>query len=257
MVYYTLRLFISFNGFKNTNNSSVMVKTVTKPPLPSIKHLSKLITVVIRDFELHENDVTLTAQSFLNVFPNIQVFILYNDLPYPPLDITISNNTLPNVKLVNLSPNLRSSFSEHYPVFQIKTKYVLFVPDSTRITSRQSLQAMVNELIKQSANIVTAAINSYKKELKCLRLNVNIREWSLKYSFVKSFTCDAVSGKHVILVGTDLLMKLPNVFLLPFPQSFYIQTSILSQKVRTVSLISRLYFIVFFVGENFEKRFIP
>nr|XP_023015690.1 fukutin-related protein-like [Leptinotarsa decemlineata] len=225
-----LTFFLKQNTFWNPK---VEVSTKTIPVTkPLTKHISKQITIVIREFELYENDVTLTAHSFINLFPNIQVFILYDELPYPPLDIIFTNNSLANVKFVKLSPNLRGSFSDQYPLIGlIKTKYVLFVPDSTRASSRQSLQIMINELNKVPGQVVVATVNNRKKYPDCLRINVNIREWTLKLSLVKNMQCDGISGKHAMLVETDTLKRLSNAFFLPFPYSLYIQTAALDIEI--------------------------
>lgn len=223
LYYFVFRLFITFK-----TESTPTSKTVTKSPT---KHLSKLITVIIRDFELYENDVTLTAHSFLNIFPMMHLFILYDELPYPPLDIMLTNNSLPNVKFINLSPSLKSSFMDNYPVAQIRTKYVLFVPDSTRLTSRQTLQVLINEISKREGSIVVAPVRNQRKNIACLKINVNIREWVLKYSSTKDLECDGVSGKHVLLMETDSLKKFQNVFVAPFPEALYIQSTVSKLKV--------------------------
>lgn len=223
LYYFVFRLFITFKI-----ESTPSPNTVTKSPT---KHLSKMITVIIRDFELYENDVTLTAHSFLNIFPTMHLFVLYDELPYPPLDIMLTNNSLPNVKFINLSPSLKSSFTDSYPVAQIKTKYVLFVPDSTRLTSRQSLQALINEISKKQETMVVAPVRNQRKNMVCLKININIREWVLKYNSAKGLECDGVSGKHVLLMETDSLKKLPNAFITPFSESLYIQTMMSKLKV--------------------------
>lgn len=224
---------LSFDVFSNKNlpkkHHILPVKQNTKVP---IKHLSKMVTVCIREFEPTENDVTLTAHSFMNIFPTMQIFILYDELPYPPLDILTTNNSLPNVKFVKLMPSLKTAYGETYPLNQIKTKYILFVPDSTRITSRQSLQIMLSELHKKANNILVASVRSQKNLASCLMIDINVREWTLKYSKTnKKVDCDGISGKHLILIEVETLQKLANAFLLPFPQSLYIQTAALSLKV--------------------------
>lgn len=211
------------------------ITTVSSNVKVPIKHISKMVTVIIREFELVENDVTLTAHSFMNIFPTIQILILFDELPYPPLDIMTTNNSLPNVKFIKLLPSLRSEYSEIYPLNQVKTKYVLFVPDSTRITSRQSLQIMLTELHRKSGDILVASVRSQKNLAYCLMIDINIREWKLKYSKTnKKVDCDGIIGKHLILMEADTLRKLSNAFLLPFPQSLYIQTAALSIKVSSI-----------------------
>lgn len=194
-------------------------RALTRPPK---LRTSQLVTIVLRQFELYENDVTLTAQSFINMFPNIMLWIVYNEIPYPPLDLAITNNSLSNVKLYNLSPNLKH---QEDLLTQIKTKYVLFVPDSSRITSQHPLQIMTNELIKKPNSIAVLPIGQ-SKNLKCLKLNINQREWTLKYSLSKENHCDEVTGKQLIMVQKDLLTKLYDPLFHPFPHSFYVQTSV-------------------------------
>lgn len=224
-----LSFYVFSNKHPHKTNHTPPIKENTKVP---IKHISKMVTVIIREFESLENDVTLTAHSFMNIFPTMQIFILYDELPYPPLDIMTTNNSLPNVKFVKLMPSLKTAHVETYPLNQIKTKYVLFVPDSTRITSRQSLQIMLSDLHKKSGQILAASVRSQKNLANCLLIDINVREWTLKYSKTnKKVDCDGISGKHLILIEMETLRKVANGFLLPFPQSLYIQTAVLSVKV--------------------------
>lgn len=198
----------------------------------SIKQINGLVTVIMREFELFENDVALTVHSFKNIFPKMPILILYDELPYPPLDITMPNNSLPNVRFVKLVPNLKTSFMESYPLNQIKTKYVLFIPDSTRTTSQQSLQIMISDLVKKPGGILAASVRSQRNVATCLMLDINIREWTLRYSKTnRKIDCDGILGKHLLLIELATLKKLPNSFLLPFPQSLYIQTASLGLKV--------------------------
>lgn len=223
------RIYTTFFSNDGTPISNVpTIRTTTKPPL---RHISKLVTVVVRDFELNENDVSATVQSFLNIFPNIQVLIVCNGLPYPPLEVLYSNTTSKNVKLVNLANDFYTSYSNTYPLAYIKTKYALFVPDSTRVINRQSISLMVNQLAK-SSNVLIASQYVNKKNLECLEVEVNRKEWSLKYKQVQNTICDAVSGKHLILVETDILKTLNDAFLMPFPQALYLQAAVLNYKVR-------------------------
>lgn len=222
---------VSFYIFSNSTPKTTQKLIIGETTEIPIKHISKMVTIIMREFELQENDVTLTVYSFLNIFPKMQIYIMYDELPYPPLDILI-NNTLPNVKFFQVLPSLKNSFEKTYPLEYIKTKYVLFVPDSTRITSTQSLQIMLDELEKRPGIIVTASLRSQKNVASCLLIDISIREWTLRYSTTtKKMDCDGIFGKHLILVELLTLRKLANIFLLPFPQSFYIQTAALSIKV--------------------------
>ena len=104
------------------------------------RRLARLVTVVIRQFETFENDVAATVESILNSFPTIQVLIVCDELPYPPLELNLSNSTSRNVRLVNLQPGFNKSFDERNPLFYVHTKFVLILPDAIRISAKHMLQ---------------------------------------------------------------------------------------------------------------------
>lgn len=231
VVYLIFRLFLSQDLLGEANPITEAIKRATKSPT---KHVSKLITLVLRQFELYENDVTSTVKSFINVFPSIQILVLFDSSPYPPLQLLFWNSKFKNIKLINLSSKVNVSYVDQYPLSHVKTKYVLFIPDSVRLPNRQTLQLLLSEIIKESDDIIVAPVGG-RKHLNCLKVDLSIRAWMLQYSVIKNFTCDAVSGRHVTLLETDLLRKLPNAFLLPFPQSLYLQTAAINVKVRKSS----------------------
>ena len=196
----------------------------------SLKHVAKLVTVVIRDFYHLENDVLGTVQSFVKVYPSIQILVLSDGIPYPPINLVHGNSTIPNVKIIDLTPGLSVSYFEQYPLSSINTKYVLFVPDSTRVINRHQLQLMIDKISKHHGHIFVVPFLGFKS-LNCYELVHDFMKWTVIYKNNKEFTCDSVSGKHVMLIETDVLRKLPNIYLLPFPHSIYLQTSFLNKTV--------------------------
>ncbi|KAL3288859.1 hypothetical protein HHI36_003306 [Cryptolaemus montrouzieri] len=90
LVYYSLRLF-SYHHKIDSHTSIVQHHSSKIKSLNSYeatdKYISKLVTVIIREFETHENDVSATIDSILKISPNIKIFILYDKIPYPPLNI--------------------------------------------------------------------------------------------------------------------------------------------------------------------------
>lgn len=104
------------------------------------RRLARLVTIVVRQFETFENDVAATVESVLNSFPAMPIIIVCNELPYPPLEINLSNDTFKNVRLINLQAEFNKSFDERNPISYVRTKFVLFLPDSTRISSKQVIQ---------------------------------------------------------------------------------------------------------------------
>ncbi|XP_017769375.1 PREDICTED: fukutin-related protein [Nicrophorus vespilloides] len=225
LVYYTWKTFNSYEPLKSKLFETKAVKSIISKS--SINHVSKSTTVVIRDFELHENDVSATVQSFIKVFPNIQIIILSRGLPYPPLQFH-GNETVRNVKVINLAAKFDVPYQSN-PLSLIKTNYVLFVPDSSRILHRQYIQTMINHL--NSGEKMVAVGYSQSKNLTCLQANLTLREWSLKFKTVKD-DCDFVQGKHAMMIDLGTLNKLNDPFLLPSPHSIYLQTTYFKLKVK-------------------------
>lgn len=231
-------------------NDRQYVEPRPKPHVPSPIYQSSFtddsVTLIIRKFEYFENDVADTIQSFISIFPKLRVLVVSDNIPYPPIDLkslNFSSSTLSRVKIFDLQFKLTNSYEDTNPISQIKTKYSLFVPDSTRSFKTKTLRRIIEELKADSSRIL-AITYSDKKYVDCLRINLSIREWHIQYSTSNGDICDAVSGKHLILLETRILSKLPAPFMLPFPDSLYIQTSAKNIKVY-YSQLNELYFINF------------
>ncbi|XP_066995091.1 ribitol 5-phosphate transferase FKRP [Anabrus simplex] len=244
IVLNVLVLYYMWGALRNFRNDSTdlpngNMKSGKSVPLPIVGDnlfhtlIEEKVTVVIRKFEHFENDVTGTVESFLSLLPNIQIVIVSDFLPYPPINLRTSNYSIGRVKMINLQLRLTSSNSERNPLLHVHTRYILFVPDSTRITSVRTLHSMLIELQKQPQNIVSAALSS-TKFVDCFKINTSIREWFIQYSTIDGDVCDAVKGKQVLLVDTKTIKKLPEAFMLPFPDAFYIQTAVQNIKVKLI-----------------------
>ncbi|CAK1550666.1 unnamed protein product [Leptosia nina] len=194
------------------------------------KHLSKLVTIVFRQFEEFENDVAESVQSFVGAYPNIPIVILSQSPQYPPFQFSASNNTLRNVKIVSLDLKLDSPPRELQPLSYITTEYVLFVPDSVRV-SRRLLQQLI--LAATSAPFLGIAVGVGSSRLVCQQIKWNFVDWTLQYSKDASGKlCDSVQGQHTLLLKTTVLETLPEPFLFPFPESLYLQTAVRKIKIQ-------------------------
>lgn len=199
------------------------------------RHLSKLITVVFRQFEEFENDVADSVQSFVSAFPNMPVVVVSETTPYPPFPFSATNETLRNVKVLSLELRLNASPQDLNPLTIISTEYVLFVPDSTRVMRRTMQQAVATVSTNPSQIIAIGIGNSH---LMCQQVKWNIADWTLHYiKDASGKLCDAMQGQHALLMRTALLHKLPQPFLLPFPESLYLQTAVKDIKVGINKLI--------------------
>ncbi|GJQ66497.1 hypothetical protein Trydic_g4489, partial [Trypoxylus dichotomus] len=85
---------------------------------------------------------------------------------------------------------------------------------------------------------IQLAQSRQRNELHCFKVKHNLRQWALNYNTVKGTVCDAVEGRHLIIIETRILTKLSNAELLPFPQSLYLQTSFLNYTVKVLQGIA-------------------
>ncbi|CAH0764352.1 unnamed protein product [Diatraea saccharalis] len=194
------------------------------------RHLSKLFTVVFRQFEDFENDVADSVQSFVSAFPNMPVVVVSDSQPYPPFPFSATNETLRNVKVISLELKLDSSPRDLNPFSYILTEFVLFVPDSVRASRRvlQQVAAAATAFPNHAIAIPIANVH-----VVCLQVQWNYAEWTLQYTKDASGKlCDAIHGQHALLIRTSLLHSMPQPFILPFPESLYLQTAVKNIKIQ-------------------------
>lgn len=139
------------------------------------KHIKKAITVIFRDFYHFENDLQHSIESILNPIPNIQVMVIFESEPYPPLSF-VSNFTAihTNVKFINLNFDIRKTSKALAPLLQIRTKYVLFVADSFRFGGRSIIQKMLGEIEKTSSPATDPITEAKRYDLDVGSLDQNV-----------------------------------------------------------------------------------
>lgn len=123
-------------------------------------NFESLVTVVIREFEHFQNDVVGTVNSLLKAAPSLQILIVSHSLPYPPFQWKSVNHT--TVKLINLKLEVGGSKEDRDVLHHVKTKYVLFIPDSVRPMSRGSLTSMLKSLDEPNVLILAAPVSEVK-----------------------------------------------------------------------------------------------
>ncbi|XP_031620717.1 fukutin-related protein isoform X2 [Contarinia nasturtii] len=264
---YTWKWFVSESNNYSTTVQTKLLKIKDRAHSTN-KHIKKLITIVFRDFYHFENDLQHSIDSILNQIPNIQIMVLYEDEPYPPLNF-VKNYTAThsNVKFINLNFDIRKTSKALSPLSQIRTKYVLFTPDSFRFGGRAIIQKILAEIEKksnrknvansrntdidasssdQNINIDSLAKNDNSKSIiiipfvsnvasmsNCCRINIDIANWTMEYISIKNsiHQCDMFLQKHAILADTSLLKIMPDALASPFPEMFYIQAKICKAKL--------------------------
>lgn len=231
LVYITWKLFVrplslTADPFRNVI-APPQPPTTEKPPQKprdriqsANKHIKKTVTIVFRDFYHFDSDLKGSIDSVLALIPNIQILVVYDEEPYPPMEYFANYTANKNVKFVNLAFDVRRSGKAVFPMYQIKTRYTLLLPDSVRLGGRSIIQKMLKEI--GSGTDVMAAANSkgnvaadkdstHGKEKKvkqllaipfasnvrgytnCCKLNLDFSNWTLEYNVKNgSDNCDMV-----------------------------------------------------------------
>lgn len=182
-------------------------------------HLSKLITVVFRQFEEYENDISASVQALTSMFPKIPILIICDKTPYPPFSFTTTN--MSNVQVLSLEWRLNATPKEMSPLTYIKTEYVLLVPDGSRV-SRKVL-AHATKLAMTTLHMVAIGVGSSK--LSCQSITWHYVDWTVMYHRAED-NCDAVNGEHALLIRKSVLLTLSHPFALPLPEALYLQTAV-------------------------------
>ncbi|XP_041360709.1 fukutin-related protein-like [Gigantopelta aegis] len=188
------------------------------------KNTERLVTVIIRDFEEFDNDVVSTVKSFHDLNSLLNVLVICDKLPYPPL-LFDKNFDHSRLQVVSLTMNPLKNLSFTRPETFIHTPYVFIVPDSTKLADMESLYSAIS-FLKKSVNFHSLALPVAGSHLECLLAKVDIKRWTMEY-LVDSDTkmgCDVVMGDHALLITKQHFLQLADPFLKPFSVSFHIQS---------------------------------
>lgn len=167
------------------------------------KHIKKSITVVFRSFYNFENDLKSSINNILEVIPNIPIIILQDGVSYPPINYKVNNSLQAAenaVKFFSLGFDIRRNIKEMTPFTIIKTKYVLFMPDSVRISSKSLFQKVLKILNSSPNNNMTMIIipfaSNIKTQCSCVQVQLDFPNWTAEYTVTNSTEkCDLVMLK--------------------------------------------------------------
>lgn len=201
--------------------------------------IEKSTTVIIRDFEDFDNQISETVWKIEKVFPSIKVLIVADSIPYPPLNIFENKN----VEL--MVPNPLKPVKQSYPSNYLQTRYVLILPDGAYSNSSNDLQGMKELLEEQisnqlvaDGNIKAVAAPIGKMLLHEQSISVDIRRWTLAYGEripANTGAYDAIIGPHALFLKSQDLLEMAEPFARPFLETFYIQASLRKWKIKVYS----------------------
>jgi hypothetical protein len=204
-------------------------------------YVSSLLTVIIREFEDFENLVSDTVEHIHQVAPYINIVIIADKLPYPPLGILKTN--LNNTVLVTLNTQPDKPPTLSRPDAVIQTEYVLVIPDGTKIVSTESLRSMLDAFIQRSDESVRAfAIRVGYVTPQCQPLTVDLRRWTVELGAAsedQGSVCGSVTGEHAILMKSTDIFSFSAPFARPTSVSLYVQMAL---RQWTVQVMSKFHF---------------
>lgn len=188
------------------------------------KHIKKMVTIVFRDFYHFDTDLRASIESVLSLIPNIQVVVVYDSEPYPPLDYVSNYTTKNNVHFVNTEFDVHRTGKSMSPMHFVKTRFTLLMPDSVRLGGRSIIQKMLREIERDEAGNFDGGLTrekggdgsdvrreemSAEKRLRrmvvvpfssnirgytsCCNLILDFPNWTLEYSVRNgTYNCDLV-----------------------------------------------------------------
>ncbi|XP_030387249.1 fukutin-related protein [Scaptodrosophila lebanonensis] len=217
------------------------------------KHIRKSITIVFYGHYNFEHDLKATIDSILDVIPNMPILVLQEgaaEYAYPPIkyERNLTSGEEHTVRFMSLAFDVQKTHDQLDPLREIHTKYVLFMPDSVRLSSKNLLQKILREINTVGGNIgkssqqhrVTIApeqtvrrllivpfVGNLKSFSGCTQIKMDLPHWTMEYVATNnSAHCDLFVQKHAILLDVEVLRSMPEPFTLPFPEMLYIQAKI-------------------------------
>eukprot|EP00052_Salpingoeca_macrocollata_P015717 m.125503 g.125503 ORF g.125503 m.125503 type:complete len:529 (+) comp19784_c0_seq3:67-1653(+) len=201
----------------------------SRQPLPDVQHthapdadgvepaMAQQITLLFRDFEEFENRLVEAAQAWSQALPGVQILIVGDRVPYPPLQLPVALRD--TVRISSASFDVRHSEAQTVQDLHISTPYTLVLPDNTfpaEASSAERLRATLVFLNSQDeAGVVGAFLpSSSAAATECSHVEFAVRNWTvtlqqhpaagpvplLAAAGRKWRGCDAVDSPHAVLL---------------------------------------------------------
>lgn len=181
-------------------------------------------SVVIREFEDYDNDVSATVYHIHKVLGNhVPIYIVTDHSPYPNIDFTRLNVQA----IFNLDFDLDNNNKRHTDdeiLDAITSEYVIFIPDGARIHNKTVFDRLIEDF-DHSKFSQAFAVKTGSDKLRCPGLQINLQRWRLKITEFEGFEglCDYIEGDQAIIVRTTTLTEIPSPWTVPLTKSLYIQ----------------------------------
>lgn len=208
-------------GMTDTSSTKKLELT-SSPPLV----LWPSLTIIYQDFDVLNNVMSETVDGISKNFSDIDILIISKVRPYPPLSIPVRKN----VKLLSLTSKLKQTLNDSRPELNIRTNYVLFLPDGISISYefKKKLQKKLVEMSDSKEPFVLALPVKGVKH-SCHSLTVDFKSWTMQVgnNVQSNSRCGFITGDHGLLFRTQDLYLLSNPFLVPSSINLYVQLSVI------------------------------
>lgn len=191
--------------------------------------------MVIFEFENFANDIAQTVSSACQISPS--VFVYSDTFIYPPV-VLPKNITNCQVKIIEHHKSPYSSYNDLNFQHLLESEYVLIIPDSTRISSTDSI-TLQDSLIKALETsrvdgilfpIYSIGNDANLENITCHLLRFDVKRWTLNYfehERSNDKSCEYIyPNKFTLLIGTEVFFQLHSPLSRPFMHSFAIQSNI-------------------------------
>lgn len=188
------------------------------------------VTIVIPEFEHFDNDITATVQSIATSYPTLPILVLSDGIPYPYPKLSTG---LARYVFTSNNPTIPRQMSD--PFNFIKSKYVLLVPDGSRIIENSIEKIVWSLKTSKDSTILVAPISN--EPIACKLINLDLKLWTLKYTTNTDIKgrCEYVVNDAAYLLEARMFQNFSEVFVPPFHESFFIQAKVNNLKLNTVS----------------------
>lgn len=214
-----------YETFRNViTRIPIEVPKDVKPPLRVVKN-EDLVTLVVRlsQYGNHDNP-------------------LHSELIKWPHSVIVSNQRVPlalgnnSVKFVYLNLDLLYPNESRQPLLEVKTPFILMSSRPPKEISSKNLEHIIQTAEKYKDKILI--IPFHNQPLQCFSLFLRFKKWTILYKKSNGEICGSVAGNHAIFASTNLLRRVSDPWMEPFPEALFIQTAAIGVKLRVVYDVS-------------------
>ncbi|XP_014671905.1 PREDICTED: fukutin-related protein-like [Priapulus caudatus] len=189
------------------------------------------VTIVMRNFDPHENSIVKTFQKILGSILDARGLILSDHGTHPPITLPKSLQHLVTIAVLDAGQPHHESDAARF----IETEYVVVVGDGTRLVSPDMVEKSIRHLVAGPHDIVVVPTEegTDEDEESCEVLRLSPREWSMTLSLprLSAAECNYFLGVPVVVTTKAAILRLTWPFARPFPHSLFVEAAMLNMSI--------------------------